>query len=151
MNKLIFRALIIGLIFLGINSSAQNGERIRERISNAKLNEIGKRMGLNKSVMYELRPTYLKYEREKAAINIKSLNVQWMSEMPEDSLTDEQAEKLYFLVMDRTRKTLDLQEKYYSEFKKILTPKQIMRLYRTEIEINRRMMQSVRKRLNHRM
>ena len=32
----------------------------------------------------------------------------------------------------QSRKILDVREKYYDEFRKILSPKQIMKIYRTE-------------------
>ena len=47
-------------------------------------------------------------------------------------LTDAEIEKQIKDQFAQSRKILDVREKYYDEFRKILSPKQIMKIYRTE-------------------
>ena len=118
----------------------------RERIANAKLNEIGKRMNLNKVQIDKLRPVYLKYEKEKASLfaeDRKENNV-----FNPDSITDDQAERIHLIQFDKARKMIDLREKYYHEFRKTLTTKQIIMFHRIEMEVNHKIMQSIKNRMN---
>ena len=45
------------------------------------------------------------------------------------NMTDEEITKMIEYRFDMSQKILDLRKKYYSEFKKILTPRQIMKVY----------------------
>ena len=47
-------------------------------------------------------------------------------------LTDAEVEQQIKGRFAQSRKILDVREKYYDEFRKILSPKQIMKIYRTE-------------------
>lgn len=44
-------------------------------------------------------------------------------------LTDEQKDKLMQFRFERAQKRLDIKEKYYTEFRKFLSPKQVERIY----------------------
>ena len=46
--------------------------------------------------------------------------------------TDAEIEKEIKDQFAQSRKILDVREKYYNEFRKILSPKQIMKIYQTE-------------------
>ena len=46
--------------------------------------------------------------------------------------TDAEIEKQIKDQFAQSRKILDVREKYYNEFRKILSPKQIMKIYQTE-------------------
>jgi hypothetical protein len=57
--------------FISLNTFSQNAERfpaVRERILNAKFDEICRRMELEKSKAEQLRPVYRSFEREKGAL-----------------------------------------------------------------------------------
>ena len=49
-------------------------------------------------------------------------------------MTDAEAEKEIKARMERSQKILDLREKYYKEYSKFLTPKQIQRVYDLETQ-----------------
>lgn len=122
---------------------------LHDRISNAKLNEIGKRMELDKARIEQIRPLFLKYENEKSALfKVRTTN---RGEWSAEGLTDEQAEKMYLALLEKSRKIVDLREKYYHEFRKTLTPREVIKLHRIEMEVNRKMMQTIRKQFNERI
>lgn len=52
--------------------------------------------------------------------------------MGKPMMTDAQIEKYIQEQFAQSRKMLDIREKYYNEFRKILTPQQIMKIYQTE-------------------
>lgn len=51
---------------------------------------------------------------------------------PKPALTDAEVERQIKERFAQSRKILDVREKYYDEFRKILSPKQIEKIYRTE-------------------
>lgn len=55
-----------------------------------------------------------------------------MKPQPKPVLTDAEVEQQIKGRFAQSRKILDVREKYYDEFRKILSPKQIMKIYRTE-------------------
>jgi hypothetical protein len=130
--------------------AAQPGGRlpqIRERFSNTRLNQVANHMNLEKEQVELLRPLYLKYEREKQEL-MDGRMLREMRTSP-DSLTDEQAEQLFFIQMEKAKKMISLREKYFREFRAVLSPKEIMEFHRIEKEVNRKMMQQIRQRFNN--
>ena len=51
---------------------------------------------------------------------------------PKPLLTDAEVEQQIKGRFAQSRRILDVREKYYNEFRKILSPKQIMKIYQTE-------------------
>ena len=63
-----------------------------------------------------------------------------------DGLTDVEIEKIIKLRFSHSRKMLDLREKYYKEFRKVLSVRQIERMYRCERNNGRAMMNEYNRR-----
>ena len=55
-----------------------------------------------------------------------------MKPQPKPVLTDAEVERQIKGRFAQSRRILDVREKYYNEFRKILSPKQIMKIYQTE-------------------
>jgi hypothetical protein len=145
----IFLAIYIGL--LSLNSFSQNPDRLppmRERIINAKFDEICRRMELEKSKAELLRPVYRSFEREKGALMLNNRAGEFA--FPDSSLTEEQQDEFYLKSLDKAKKLVELREAYYPKFREVLTPKQVVQFNRIEMEVNRRMMQQLKKRMNER-
>lgn len=136
------------LTSMGYGQNQGRFPALRERITNGKLNEIGIIMNLEKAKVEELRPIYHRFVKERASLNDGTI-LQRIKNMP-DSITNEQAEKLFFMQIDKSRKLLDIREKYYHEFLNVLTPKQIIQFQRAEAEVNRKLLQDTRMRFMQR-
>ena len=54
-------------------------------------------------------------------------------------MTDAEAEQAIKSRMERSQKILDLREKYYKEYNKFLSPKQIQRVYELEKQSMKRL------------
>ncbi len=115
----------------------------------AKLMEIRKSLNLDQATMDKFRPVYIKYEKEIAGLNTRGQ--ERLMRANSDSLSSEEAERLVLAQLDNTRKLLEIREKYYYKFKSVLTPQQIIKLYQTEAEIRRKVMQELRRRFGGRM
>jgi hypothetical protein len=148
--KILMSAFCLTFLF-SPDLPAQNrvpGGPVRQRIMDAKLREIRKALNLDQETMERLRPVYASYEREMTAIRFRDLA--GINQADTDSLSSEEAEKLILAQISNARKIVDLREKYYTRFKTVLTPQQIIRLYQTETAIRRKVMLELRKRFGNR-
>ncbi len=147
-TKILIILLVIVAVGFGTAVAQPAGRfiQLRERINNARLNEIANWMQLEINTVEKLRPIYLKYEKEK--MKLMDGGIRRNMDISADSLTDGQAEKLYFSLIEKAKKMIALREKYYPEFRTVLNPSQIIMFQRIEGEINRKMLLDIRKRLN---
>lgn len=77
---------------------------------------------------------YLKELRECRMMNRAKLRAEGTGVKPDPKplLTDAEVEQQIKGRFAQSRRILDVREKYYNEFRKILSPKQIMKIYQTE-------------------
>ena len=61
-----------------------------------------------------------------------------MDKINKEKMTDEQIDKIIRLRFDKCQKILDVRERYYEEFKKILSPRQIMKMYSIERNVRKK-------------
>lgn len=66
-----------------------------------------------------------------------------------EELTDAQITERIEARFAQSRKILDIREKYYQEFKQILTPRQIQKMYRAEKEIQKKVHKEIGRRMNN--
>lgn len=124
----------------------QRHPAFRERLLNARFNEICTRMQLEPARAEKLKPIYFRYEKEKASVFI--VDEERISRNERENLSPEQEEKLYISRLERAKKLIEIREKYYPEFRTVLSTKEIVQFNRIEMELNRKMVQQIRKRLN---
>jgi hypothetical protein len=137
------------MIFMAENTSAQKPDRpMRERIINAKFDEICRRLELESSKADQLRPVYRSFEREKAALMLN--NNEGRMAFPDSTLTEQQQDEFYLKSLEKAKMLVELREVYYPKFRTVLTPRQMVQFNRIEMELNKRMMQQLKKRMNER-
>jgi hypothetical protein len=140
--------LVILVLFPGLNTKSQNRDRfpvVRERIVQAKLREIRVNLKLDQVAFDQFRPVYLKYERELSSIDFREMAR--LIRVDSDSLTAEQADRLIVTQLEVAKSLLEVREKYYKEFRKVLAPQQIIKLYQTEAEMRQKVTQEMKRRL----
>jgi len=140
--------LFVSSLMLGQRICAQNPNRfplLRERIAQAKLREIKLSLNLDESTFEKFRPVYLKYEKEISGVDFRKLAR--LVKVDADSLTTEEADQLIVNQMESARKLIDIREKYYKEFRTVISPQQIIKVYQTEAEIRKKVMQELKKRI----
>lgn len=131
------------------NTFSQNPERfpaLRERIINVKFDEICRRLELSGSQADKLRPVFRSFEKEKAALMLNNRTGELA--FPDSSLTEIKQDELYLERLGKAKKMIELRETYYPKFRTVLTPRQVVQFNRLEMELNKRMLQQMRKRLN---
>ena len=100
-------------------------------------NQIVKMLMLDDSTTDKFIPVYqnyLKELRECRMMNRAKLRAEGTGVKPDPKplLTDAEVEQQIKGRFAQSRRILDVREKYYNEFRKILSPKQIMKIYQTE-------------------
>jgi type II secretory pathway predicted ATPase ExeA len=118
---------------------------LRERIVQAKLREIRQNLRLDQATFDRFRPVYLKYEKEVSGINLQKMAR--LLRVDADSLSIEEADQLILNQIESAKSLIALREKYYKEFRTVLSPQQIIKLYQTEAELRKKVMQELKRRL----
>ena len=104
-----------------------------EQISEMQCNRIVNDLGLDDKTAAKFSEVYKKYMKE-----MDDLRKQYMPAKPEfkkgeppmpKSLTDAEVDKMMRNRFAQARKMLDIREKYYDEFRKFLSPKQVQKVY----------------------
>lgn len=147
--KNIFSTLLFVLtLVVSSNVQSQNADRfpmLRERIIQAKLREIKLSLNLDQATFDQFRPIYLKYEREVSEVDFRKLGR--LMKVESDSLSTEEADQLIVNQLESARKLINIREKYYKEFRNVITPQQIIKLYQTEAELRKKVMQELKRRM----
>ena len=151
MKTILSTFLFVIALLVSFNVESQNPDRfpkLRERIIQAKLREIQATLKLDQVKFEEFRPIYLKYEREISGVNFR--NMARLTKVDADSLSTEDADQLIVNQLDAARKLISIRERYYKEFRSVLAPQQIIKLYQTEAELRKKVMQEVKRRMMNR-
>ena len=147
MKNVYFVLLVILAILSGLNVKSQNRNRfpvLRERIFQTKLNEIRLNLNLSQASFDRFRPVYLRYESELSGVDFREMAK--LNRVDADSLTAEQADRLILDQLENAKSLIALREKYYKEFKTVLSPQQIIKLYQTEADMRKKVTQEMKRR-----
>lgn len=136
------------VMLLSHDTKSQNQNRfpmLQERIVQAKLREIKISLKLDQVAFDQFRPVYLKYEKEVSGIDFRKMAR--LLRVDADSLSAEEADQLIVNQLETAKSLIALREKYYIAFKTVLTPQQIVKLYQTEAELRKKVMQELKRRI----
>ena len=141
-----FIYVVLAVLLMGSQTiSAQNKDNkdnkqrpTPEQMMQRQTNLMVKTLMLDDATAAKFTPVYenyLKELRECRMMNRKDRmrnNNAEAKQTPKPVPTDAEIEKQIKDQFAQSRKILDVREKYYNEFRKILAPKQIMKIYQTE-------------------
>lgn len=151
MKKLMYVMLAILLVGSQMTLSAQNKENkgkkqrpTQEQMMKMQANQMVKALMLDDATAAKFVPVYENYLKELRECRTKNRTPR--PSLMEGALggrvyaqpdvksvpTDAEVEKSIKDRFAQSRKMLDIREKYYNEFRKILSPKQIMKIYQME-------------------
>ena len=148
MKNIYLILLFTSAMLSGFNTKSQNQDRfpmLRERIIQAKLREIKVNLKLDQSTFDQFRPIYLKYEKEVSGIDFRKMAR--LIRVDADSLSTEEADQLIINQLESAKRLISLREKYYTQFRAVISPQQIIKLYQTEAELRKKVMQELKRRI----
>ena len=140
--------LLVPILLLCLNTKSQNANRLpllHERLIQARLGEIKLRLKLDQATFDQFRSIYQKYNREITEIDFRKMAR--LMKVEADSLSAEEADQLIVNQLEGAKKMIEIREKYYKEFRTILTPQQVIKLYQTEAELRKKVQEEVKRRM----
>ena len=120
----------------GKKMNHKRGEISMETVAEMQANKIIGELGLDDKTAAKFTDVYKKYMKEMNDLRkeympkVKAGEVS-MSSMP----TDAEVDKMMRNRFKQSRETLDIREKYYDEFRKFLSPKQVQKIY-DQVQMN---------------
>lgn len=128
--------IAIAMLFSSINMSAQsnNQQRLsREELAEKQARHIAHELALDDATTQKYVATYCAYQKEVWALGPR------VKRHSSANATEAEAKQANKARMEQSQKILDLREKYYKEYSKFLTQKQIERAYELEQQVMRRL------------
>jgi hypothetical protein len=139
MKKILFLTWIaLTMIGSQITTMAQapatsNRQRLNaEQIIQKRTAQMVQTLMLDDETAARFTPVYTQYLKDKMACRITKKQVKGQQKGMKSEMTDAEAENVIKDRFAQSHKILDIQEKYYNQFRRILTPKQILRIYQNE-------------------
>ncbi|MGM9712891.1 MAG: hypothetical protein ACI3Y5_02080 [Prevotella sp.] len=137
MNRIIQMMVIaIAMVLSSTSVSAQNdkSQRLnREALAERQARHIASQMALDDATTQKYVTTYCAYQKELWGMGPR------MKRQKKAEMTEEEAKQANKARLERSRKMLDLREKYYQEYSTFLTQKQIERAYQLEQQMMQRL------------
>ena len=163
--KFIYVVLVALLLGSQMTLSAQNRDNkekkqrpTQEQMMQMQTNQMVRALMLDDATAAKFTPIYEKYLkelRECRMMNFKararkdadqSTEANTAKETPKPVMTDAEIAKMLKDQFAQSRKMLDIREKYYNEFRKFLSPKQIQKMYNMEKHNGDKFRKEMRKR-----
>ncbi len=138
MKQVIFIALLILFAFTGANTFAQGN---REHIESAKVAFLTDKLALTPTQAQTFWPLYKEYETKRREIMHSRLN----RGKDIENLSDQELNAMVSNMFDRRQKELNLEQEYSSKFQRVLSPKQMVLLYRGEHEFTKMLLKRLDK------
>ena len=138
MKKVGLSAAIILSLWLAMPVNAQReNQSQREEMVARQTERLVKELNLSGSAKDEFVGVYKRYQSELVGVTLQDRQRQQVSsEIKEKDVTDTDAEKRIQSQFERqeqqieaSKKRLEIQRKYYEEFSKTLSPKQLMKIF----------------------
>ena len=127
-------AVLMGTQVMNAQDNEQGKKRSRKRMTMEQMVDMQSRkiigdLGLDDKTAARFTDVYAKYMKE-----MNDLRKEYMPKRPEAGKkpsmpTDAEVDKMMRDRFKQSRKMLDIREKYYDEFRKILSPKQVQKIY----------------------
>ena len=139
--------MLLLFIILSVAAQAQQPKKrltTRDRIEQARLREIRQSLKLDQATFVRFRPVYMRYERKMSNLNLKHQTN--LIKVNADTLSDIEAESMLNDQLQNAKRVIMIRERFYFECKKVLTPQQTVKLYQSETDIRKKIMNEINKR-----
>jgi hypothetical protein len=125
-------------------SFAVNAQTPKEKIEQFRIAFITKQLNLTSEEAKVFWPVYDKYRDELEALRTNS-KVD-LDNIDFTKLTDEEAEKKAKEIFALKQAELDIQKKYYAEFKKVLPTKKVLMLIKADADFKKKLVELLQQR-----
>jgi hypothetical protein len=115
-----------------MSQDVEMNNSVKEKIEAEKIAFITKKMDLTPQESQSFWPMYNQYRKELEATRQDKKDLLHDAKKNYDKMTDSEIEKAILESFQMEQHELDLKKKYYSEFKKAISSRKIVKLYRAE-------------------
>ncbi|MDP4267574.1 MAG: hypothetical protein Q8880_09090 [Bacteroidota bacterium] len=134
--------------FCGINAYSQrgfgHGNGNREKLESDKIAFITNQLQLTPSEAQIFWPVYNEYNLKLRELKKKCKENSPIGKGSATEMTDKEALELADNFIVNEQKMLDLKKEYHSKFKAVLSPKKLLKFYRTEKDFKRELLKKIR-------
>ena len=118
---------ILMLVFCTLGNAQDRQQRMsREQLAEKQAKHIAQELAFDEATTQQFVETFCAYQQEVWALGPKHKS---------EPTNDEEAEQAIKERFERSQQILDLRQKYYEEYSKFLTQKQIQQVYKMERQV----------------
>ncbi|MCX6230875.1 MAG: hypothetical protein NTZ33_04970 [Bacteroidetes bacterium] len=154
-NLILNMCLLLIIFIFSMQLNAQNGQRrqiIKDKVEAQKVAYITNALSLTAAEAQQFWPVYNEYsaKNEELLKTFRKNNIEDRNVDPE-KITDKEAMDMADDQIIQAQKILDLRKKYHIEFKKVLPPKKLLKLYQAEKDFKKFLLKEIKDRRDDRM
>ena len=117
-----------------------------EQIIEKRTNQMIQILMLDDATTAKFAPVFSQYLKEKMDCRKMALTERFKKNKEADVKTDADIDAMIQNQFTQSHKMLDIREKYYAKLRKVLSPKQILKIYQTEKQDQKKMIREMFKR-----
>lgn len=145
--KTLVVSMIILLPIVGFSQGIKKYPRMQMLLMEAQLAEIKRNIIIEDRDIPEFERIYRDYIAEITDLNMGNKRPP-LVDMSLEGLSDREIEEVFIRQNERAKRQLIIREKYFYEFKKVIPPREIVKLYRIERDIAKKAQNEIRKRFD---
>lgn len=146
---LIVTALIVGGTLSNVFAQEKKPAN-KQRVKEIQCSQVATLLMLDDATAARFMPVYEQYLKDLRGTKPAAPVKERVKGEPAKPLTDAEVEQSIKNRFAHSRKMLDVREKYYTEFRKMLTPKQVLKIYQLERKNAHKFQTELEKRRNNR-
>lgn len=144
--KMMKYSLLLILLAGSLTLSAQDNRPMRENVESMKIGFITERLSLSPEEAQKFWPVYNQFNEELDKARMNRRNSMKDAKENMDEMTDAEAEKIVDNELAMRQEELDIQKKYHPKFKQVLSAKKVAKLYRSEEDFKRKLLEMLKNR-----
>ncbi len=138
--------LLVGNSLLAQPLDKEDDPKERQRIESLKIAFITKKLNLSPEEAQRFWPVYNQFNTEMESNKRDSKLIRKAMGDEFATMSDPEIEKFTDEIIAQRRKEVEITEKYYAQFKKVLPIRKVALLYKSEREFRRQLLDEVRNR-----
>ncbi|HEY4651223.1 MAG TPA: hypothetical protein VIG72_07400 [Pontibacter sp.] len=138
MKRYILLLVFCALTLAGTKALAQDNRQSRERVETAKIAYLTDKMGLTAEQAQKFWPLYNEYEARRREL-LKAYRSGYRQDV--DELTEQEAKARIEGLFSTREKELALEQEYAAKYARIISNKQLIKLYRGERDFTKLLLQ----------
>jgi len=146
MLSLTFLFISVGVLNAQNTKDYQKGAQDKkDRINAMKVAFISEAIDLNTAEAQNFWPLYNEFQNKRDALQKENRDkMKQLKDIEFENLTEEQADEIINHELQKEQNQLDLKKEYYPKFKRVISSKKVVGIYRAEKEFNRLLLEKLK-------